>query len=394
MRHFSFLSDEQRSRLFSHEPHDLDLRSPAPLLAAALGATLYCPGDRPSLVSDVQKMAAKGCVSMVLCLEDSISDRAVPEAEQNVVDALVELGRRESEGLLVGELPLLFVRVRTPEQLLRVADRIGEAVAILTGFVVPKFRADGGYGQAFLDALHEIRRGRPDDSPRLTIMPILESPEMIHTETRVDALHGIAEVLRDNRDDVLAVRIGATDLSSIFGLRRSRDLTIYDVKVVSSVISDVVNVLGRTDGGFVITGTVWEHFADTERLLRPQLRLTPFVDSSDEDLRRRLLLANFDGLMREIALDHANGLLGKTVIHPTHVPLVHAMSVISSEEYLDARAIAADLGGGAAASPSRNKMNEMKPHRAWAEKTLLRAAAFGVAAQDVTYVDLLEASMA
>ena len=38
-------------------------------------------------------------------------------------------------------------------------------------------------------------------------------------------------------------------------------------------------------------------------------------------------------------------------------------------------------------------MNEMKPHQAWAASTLLRAAAYGVAAPDITYVDLLEASM-
>lgn len=394
MRHFDFLSDDERSHLFEQEPHDLTVDSPAPLLASALGATLYSPGDRPTLVRDVQKMAGRGCLSMVLCLEDSIADRVVPEAEANVVASLVELDRLEREGLLTHELPLLFVRVRTPEQMRFVAQRAGGSIRVLSGFVVPKFHSEGGYGQAFLDALHDIQQSTPAGGHRLRIMPILESPGMIHSETRVDVLAGIAEVLHANRADVLAVRVGATDLSSIFGLRRSRDLTIYDVKVVSSVISDVVNVLGRTDGGFVITGTVWEHYADTERLLRPQLRLTPFVDASDEDLRRRILLQNFDGLMREIALDHANGLLGKTVIHPSHVPLVHAMSVISAEEYRDALAIAGDLGdGGAAASPSRNKMNEGKPHQAWAQKTLRRAAAFGVANSDVTYVDLLEASM-
>jgi citrate lyase beta subunit len=192
---------------------------------------------------------------------------------------------------------------------------------------------------------------------------------------------------------VLAVRIGATDLSSAFGLRRSRDLTIYDVGVVSSMIADIVNRLGRHDRGFVISGPVWEHYADTERLLRPQLRMTPFVDADDVDLRRRLLLENFDGLLREIALDQANGITGKTVIHPSHVALVHAMSVVSHEEYHDALAITGRQGGGAVASPYRNKMNEMKPHRAWAERTLLRAAAFGVAAEDTTYVDLLELSM-
>ncbi|MBB2988496.1 hypothetical protein [Terracoccus luteus] len=37
-------------------------------------------------------------------------------------------------------------------------------------------------------------------------------------------------------------------------------------------------------------------------------------------------------------------------------------------------------------------MNEIKPHWACALKTLQRADVFGVAAADVTFVDLLEAS--
>ena len=47
---------------------------------------------------------------------------------------------------------------------------------------------------------------------------------------------------------------------------------------------------------------------------------------------------------------------------------------------------------GAMASSYSNKMNEIKPHRARAERTLLRASAFGVAAPGTTFIDLLEAS--
>jgi citrate lyase beta subunit len=121
--------------------------------------------------------------------------------------------------------------------------------------------------------------------------------------------------------------------------------------------------------------------------------MTPFQDANEAQLRQKLLLKGLDGLIREIALDQANGLLGKTVIHPSHVPVVHAMSVVSHEEYVDALSVVGDVGGGANASPYRNKMNEMKPHQAWARKTLLRAEAFGVAAEETTFVDLLETSM-
>jgi citrate lyase beta subunit len=395
MRHFSFLDHAQSEQLFHLAPRDLATDSRPALLAAALGATLYCPGDRPSIAADVTKQAARGCVSMVLCLEDSIADSAVPEAELNVAAALRKL--HESAGADASRLPLLFIRVRTPEQMLRMAELSGAALDLLSGFVIPKFENEGGYAQGFFDALHSIHEGYGQAGSygrrRLRVMPILESSVMVHAETRDSALAAIRAVMHANRDDVLAVRIGATDLSSAFGLRRSRDLTVYDVKVVSSVISDIVNVLGRRDDSFVITGAVWEHYG-TERILRPQLRLTPFVEANEKELRQRLMLAGLDGLIREISLDQANGLLGKTVIHPTHVPVVHALSVVSHEEYLDASAILGNVGGGASASPYGNKMNEMKPHQAWAEKTMLRAEAFGVAAETTTFVDLLEAGMA
>jgi hypothetical protein len=36
-------------------------------------------------------------------------------------------------------------------------------------------------------------------------------------------------------------------------------------------------------------------------------------------------------------------------------------------------------------------MNEMRPHRIWAERTLLRAHVFGVAEQGISHVDILNA---
>lgn len=395
MRHFNYFSAADTERLFHLPPQPLSAASPPGLLATALGATLYSPGTRPELVKDIAKQAAHGALSMVLCLEDSIADADVPAAEDNVVAVLAELAGARRDSGRTEEPLMLFLRVRSPEQLLRIGARAGASLAGLTGFVLPKFENSTGAAQRFLDALHsvnaDLQRADPLARPLLA-MPILESPLMIHAETRTATLSGIFEVLRANRADILSVRIGATDMSSAYGLRRSRDLTIYDVKVVSAVIGDIVNVLGRP-GGFVISGPVWEHYGSGERLLRPLLRSTPFVDADEVELRQRLLTEHLDGLIREIELDQANGLLGKTVIHPSHVPLVHAMSVISHESYVDALHISGQTAGGAAASPYRNKMNEMKPHQAWAASTLLRAAAYGVAAPDITYVDLLEASM-
>jgi hypothetical protein len=156
----------------------------------------------------------------------------------------------------------------------------------------------------------------------------------------------------------------------------------------------VVNVLGRAVGGFPVTGPVWEHFPASERVFKPLLRETPFAEHRERRLRAELLARDLDGLIREVILDRANGLTGKSVIHPTHVAPVHALSVVSHEEYRDAQDILdTRSGGGVAASSYRNKMNESKPHAAWARRTLLRSRVFGVARPEVSFVDLLAASM-
>jgi citrate lyase beta subunit len=129
-------------------------------------------------------------------------------------------------------------------------------------------------------------------------------------------------------------------------------------------------------------------------MFKPQLRRSPFTPEA-EDLRNALIEHDMDGLLREISLDRANGLLGKTCIHPSHVLPVHALSVVSHEEYSDAQDILRPErgGGGVMRSAYTNKMNEVKPHRAWAERTLQRAEAFGVANEDIGFVELLAAGL-
>ncbi|MFF5566547.1 HpcH/HpaI aldolase/citrate lyase family protein [Streptomyces sp. NPDC012623] len=385
MRHFGHIPPTAREGLFHQEPCDFTADSPAPLLSAALGATLYSPATRPRLADDVLKQAGRGVVSMVLCLEDSIHDSEVADAEANLVRQFADL-----DGRGVGT-PLLFIRVREPEQIPDLVRRLGQTVRLLSGFVLPKFTEERGV--PFLEALTEAESacGRT-----LYAMPVLESPELLHLETRTRTLTGIAGVVDKYRDRVLALRLGVTDFCSAYGLRRSPDMTAYDVRIVAAVIADVVNVLGRADGsGFTITGPVWEYFRLQERMFKPQLRRSPFLEGRAEELRTNLIEHDLDGLLREIALDRANGLQGKTCIHPSHVPPVHALSVVSHEEFSDARDILRPErdGGGVLRSAYTNKMNEVKPHRAWAERTLRRAEVFGVAREDVGFVELLAAGL-
>ena len=86
-------------------------------------------------------------------------------------------------------------------------------------------------------------------------------------------------------------------------------------------------------------------------------------------------------------LDKANGFVGRTVIHPTHVKFVNAMMAVTKEEYDDACQILG-TGGGVVKGSGGNKMNEIKPHTNWARKVYNRARAYGVIKNESGHVKL------
>ncbi|MGW0039400.1 HpcH/HpaI aldolase/citrate lyase family protein [Gordonia sp. NPDC003376] len=378
--HFHHLTEDTLDRLFLRRPEPISPFWDARRLGVALGATLYVPATRPNLADVISRRFASGVMTMVIDLEDAVADHEEPAAIAGAIAAIGEL-----DGTPAGEM-LLFVRVRTAEQIETITSLAGGS-DVLTGFVIPKFDADNA-----TRSLQAVRTAGAATGRHLWAMPVLESAAIVHRETRDDQLSRLAQHLDEYRDIIPAVRIGATDMCGLFGIRRDRDLTIYDVRVAADAIASVVNHLGRADGGHVITGPVWEYFADHERRFAPTLRHTPFRDHDAVWFRQELVSRDMDGLLREIALDRANGMNGKTVIHPRHVAPVHALSAVTHEEYHDALDILASEAGGVARSSYGNKMNEMKPHRNWANRVLDRAAAFGVTNSGIGFVDLLTAA--
>ena len=325
--------------LFFKVPEDIRATAEKDLLALSLGATIYSPGTRDNLFGDILKLRGQGAGSVIICLEDSVPDERLAEAEDNVVSVLKRLNERGVE-----DLPLLFIRPRNPEHLQSLGFRIGQDMRALTGFSMPKFAEGNAASFLHLTTMFSDLIGQ-----HLYAMPILESPSIIIKKTRSNELDRIFDVCHAYKDYVLAIRIGATDMASPYGLRRSRDLTIYNVHLIASAIGDIVNTFGQVDNGFVITGPVWEHFTNRERVFKPRLRETPFGVVGEKQLRHELIMEDLDGLIREVELDRANGIHGKTVIHPTHIPLVNSMLVVSKEEFSDASEILGITGGGAVA---------------------------------------------
>jgi citrate lyase beta subunit len=269
-------------------------------------------------------------------------------------------------------------------------NALGEHAGLVDGFVLPKF--DPATGPGFLDAVESVSEhtGRA-----FWVMPVLESSAVLDLESRQATLVAIRDLVAERQVPVLSYRIGATDLSALLGIRRPPELAAYDIAAVASVIADIVNVFCRAGrGASLVSGPVWEYYGGSERVLKPQLRESPFRHHEVPTARSSLVSRGLDGLLREVFLDQANGLTGKSIIHPSHIPAVHALSVVTHEEYVDAHDIVhASTTGGASASSYSNKMNEGHPHRAWAHSVMRRADAFGVARREISFADLLDVSV-
>lgn len=389
MRYFNYLTPAEEETIFFLAPQ-LIVPTNKYLLEHALGATLYMPATRTAIAQDIIDGKLTGLMSMVLCLEDAIGDNEVIKAEESLVNHIKQLGIAVAQGVISGaDIPFIFVRIRNVQQMQRIINVLAENGSLLTGFVFPKFTVANGAG--YLASLAEINKYR--DKP-LYGMPILESPEVIYIESRQQHLLDIKKLLDSYRQLILNVRMGATDFSGLFGLRRSPDLTIYDIKVIGSCITDIINIFTRPESNYVIPGPVWE-FYSSERVLKPQLRQGVFVDhlgqSGGRRMRDKLICRYMDGLIHEILLDKANGLIGKTIIHPSHIKPVQALCVVTHEEYMDASSILASANGdvGVIASSYSNKMNEIKPHLRWAEKIMIKSKIYGVFNEQHNFTSLL-----
>ncbi|WP_019594012.1 HpcH/HpaI aldolase/citrate lyase family protein [Thioalkalivibrio sp. ALM2T] len=367
--------------VFQHAPEPFNKWTDKAQLQYCLGGTLYMPGTR-NIIDKILTRSLPAMKSMVMCFEDAIGAEEVEQAESNVLEHLTRMAEaQQSHAIEADDVPLIFLRVRTLDQFSRFARRlVREQADVLSGFVFPKFYSDnaGDYLSVLADLNQRLDVG-------LFGMPILEGKTIAYSESRKDELARLSEILRPYHDLILNIRVGGTDFSSLFGVRRSITSSIYDILPVRDALSDVLNFFNRAEEDYVVSGPVWEYFlAYKEDDLGSLLH---------QDLHRSLLVKEpvvdeaIDGLLREVLLDKTNGFVGKTVIHPSHLRYVNAMQAVTLEEYDDACQILGHAGGVCKSARS-NKMNEINPHRNWAERVVRRAAAYGVIESENDYIQL------
>ncbi|KRN63947.1 hypothetical protein IV70_GL003076 [Carnobacterium maltaromaticum DSM 20342] len=401
MQHFNFLTQEEENQIFYKKPQPINIQQDRSLamisasekarIANSLGAVLYMPGTREDIAQIITK-SRYSATTYILCLEDSIGDVSLEIAEENLLNQLRQIqeykktqSQREQD-----KLPMIFIRIRTPQHLADFGEKLGTLANEVNGFALPK--ADNRNLEDYLVTLIQVAEKA---DTWLWAMPILESKELMVRQTRESELNKIYALLTQPKFEqvILNIRLGATDMCGLFGLRRSIDSTIYDVSVMRDFMTDVLNYFSL-DCRFVVSGCVWEFFSKRPRVMKPLLRKTPFATKLGEDgqiLREELISDANDGLIREVLLDKLNGISGKTCIHPTHIVPVNSQYVISKEEYYDAKRILDSTNGqvGVFKSEKGNKMNEVKPHLLWANQVMRRSEIYGVFNEQKDFVDLL-----
>jgi len=365
---------------FVIDPIEFTKDSEKEILAYCLGAMLYMPATK-DFYSDIVTKKYPGLTTMTMCFEDACPVEDLPAAEENALHILESIIEAKKKGIITADdMPLIFFRVRDPDQFVSFSSRLrDDHFSVFSGFIFSKFSMNNG--NEYCEQLN-LLNDRHDTA--IYGMPILESSEIALYETRDKELDGVKRIIDKNKEHILNIRVGVTDFSSVFGTRRSIDYTIYDILTVRACLSAILNMFGRNND-YVLSGPVWEYFHMSKR--------QKFQDVADISLQHSLLTRHpiinpaVDGLLREVILDKANGFIGKTVIHPSHLRYVNALQAVTKEEYEDAVQIL-ETSGGVVKSGSCNKMNEIKPHTNWAKKTITRAKVYGVIEDESDYLRL------
>lgn len=286
-----------------------------------LGATLYVPATRPDLIAILLENKIPDLKSVVLCLEDAISEHDVDFALQQLKHVLATLKQQRTI-----KSPLIFIRPRHHhmlEQLLAWQD-----IDAIEGFVLPKFDLD--CFTAYQTALQH--------APQFYYMPTLETAQIFDLLAQRELCQALKTL-----PSILALRVGGNDLLNVLSLRRPITTTIYETPVGI--------LMGQLCGqflshGFALTAPVFEHFSQ------------------------------MDLFQQELSRDVQYGFSGKTIIHPNQIPAVHHAFKVSQNEFKQARAILAE--DAKAVFAENGSMLEPATHRNWAKRIQIRAEMYGL----------------
>ena len=285
-----------------------------------LGAPLYMPGNRRDIIEIANGEKYSMLRSMIFCTEDAVSRTDVDNCVRHIGLCL--------QGFRDASHRFRFIRARNPDILARLLDL--PDIEKVDGFVLPKFN------ESVFHAYFDQLQGTP-----FKVMPTLETKEVFDFNAMSELRQGL---LQDNiAQQILMLRIGGNDLMNLLGIRRPRSCTLYETPI-GNVIAQLVTIFKPY--GFSLSAPVFEYLDDA------------------------------DTLQKEMKLDIAYGLIGKTAIHPTQVPTIESAYAVDVEDY----DMALSLSDREAPAVFRmhNAMCEVATNQQWAASIINRQMCYGV----------------
>jgi citrate lyase beta subunit len=258
--------------------------------------------------------------SMIFCTEDAVSTIDVDSCLRHL--GLCLQGFKESPHRY------RFIRARNPEILARLLAL--PHIEKIDGFVLPKFN------ESVFHAYFDQLKGTP-----FKVMPTLETQDVFDSSAMTELRQTLLQ--KDIAERIITLRIGGNDLMNLLGLRRARSCTLYETPL-GNVISQLVTIFKPY--GFSLSAPVFEYLNDVVTL------------------------------QKEISLDLAHGLIGKTAIHPIQVPLIESAYAVDNEDYEMAHALCDQTAP--AVFRMHDAMCEVATHQQWAENILNRQHCYGL----------------
>ncbi len=285
-----------------------------------LGGTLYIPATHKNMAAICNEKKYPELRSCIIDTEDAISEDELEFAMDNIAHMLQEY--------VPGNL-CVFIRPRNPavlQKILQIKD-----IDKVDGFSLPKFSTE---------VMHEYAHIIAQSKYQFHLMPVLESLDIFSKEK----LEEIRSFLLESPLDILSLRLGGEDMMQYLGLKRRCEDNIYELVAPSRVIADVINTFKPF--GFFISATVF-NCIDKHEL---------YEDNVFEDLRQ--------------------GLIGKTIIHPSQIaPINEAYKVTKKDYEMALKMLDKDT---AAIIVHDGQMGEKFAHTSWAKVILQRHHYYGL----------------
>jgi citrate lyase beta subunit len=283
-----------------------------------LGATLYVPIMNHNIEAILKVEKFSFLKSIVICLEDSTSDRDFSSGMARLQEILKNYVQSDLK---------VFIRARNISNLQDILKL--DNIDMVDGFAIAKFGLDNIDDYLNIFIKHNS----------FYLMPILEGKDVFYS----DKLLSIANELKPFRDRILSIRVGGEDILSILDMRRDCTKSLYSIMPLYLVLSNILNIF--KSNGFHISSPVFSCFNDN----------SIFLDEIDSDIE--------------------HSIFNKTTIHPNQVKIIQDRYRVKIEDYEIARKILLD---NRAVFAKAGVMYEKKTHTNWANQIIKRYENFGL----------------